>query len=467
MKFVFSILLLIVTFNQLWAQTVVSRKIAQRHDAYVNGNWEGQDSLIFNYATTGFEIYRLALKGNTNNSWDNSYRSSKQYDFNENLTENIRENWTNGNWSYSTKYSYTYDANNNKIQTLYQTWDANNNTWVNAGRNDYEYNSLNNETLLKGFVWQNNAWNNFTRKESTYFGDSLVKETQTFSWINNDWKKNEKKNYTYNQQYINSIDISINGDSVWIPDSRIEYFLNTNYTPPINEMTTFFDRDTTNNLWIFNNRIDYVYNVNSLEKELYQNYNVALSSWNDTKRISYLYNTNQQIATITEELNNNGWLNNTKSERQYNTQQLLALQTDYSWNNSWQNDQEISYQYNADDSLTYRLTKEYVSASFVPSLQDFFYYNKFTVGVNDLHQESLPIAIYPNPATHTLNYSLPPSHKGTFAEAIYSLEGKVVWTRTGSFNNTESIDISNLAVGQYIFRIESKEATYTASFIKR
>ncbi len=466
MKFSLSLFLFVIISSQAFAQTVVSRKIAQRHDTYNNGTWEGQDSIIFNYtATTGLETFRQALKGNAN-IWENAYRSTQQYDFNENLLSRTRQNWINSAWVNSSKYSYTYDANNNRTQTLYQTWDATNNVWKNTGRNDYSFNSLNNETLIEGFIYQNNMWNNFTRKETTHFGDSLVKETSTYNWFNNMWQLNEKKNYTYVQQYITSIDVSINNNGIWMPNTRIEYLVNTNFNPAITVKTTYLDRDTSSNLWVPNNRVDYSFNGSTLESELYQTYNKANNSWSDDKRITYINNANQQAETITEEVNNNGWVNNTKSERQYNSQQLLEIQNDYTWNNSWKNDKEISYQYNSDDSLSYRLTKEYGSTSFTPTAQDFFYYNNFTVGVHDFYQEALSLNLYPNPANQVIHYTLPTTQQASFNETIYSMEGRLVWSRTGSKQASQEIDITALPSGQYIIRIETSQGSFTSSFIK-
>ena len=51
------------------------------------------------------------------------------YDVNNNLIEDLYQNWDGSNWVNVEKYSYAYDVNNNLIERLEQNWDGSN--WVN------------------------------------------------------------------------------------------------------------------------------------------------------------------------------------------------------------------------------------------------------------------------------------------------------------------------------------------------
>ena len=69
-------------------------------------------------------------------------RHKMTYDSNNNLTEELWQDFSPAGWSNSTRWTHSYDTQNNKDSILTQAWD--NGIWVNVGLDAFTYDINNN-----------------------------------------------------------------------------------------------------------------------------------------------------------------------------------------------------------------------------------------------------------------------------------------------------------------------------------
>lgn len=86
-----------------------------------------------------------------------------------------------------------------------------------------------------------------------------------------------------------------------------------------------------------------------------------------------------------------------------------------------------------------------------------------TLGVESI--ENATLSVYPNPAANTVYIQGDAIGKGAQIE-ILGIDGQKVMRTDVSSNDKAQLDVSNLANGTYIIRIETSEGTATSRFIK-
>ncbi|HQF42775.1 MAG TPA: T9SS type A sorting domain-containing protein [Ignavibacteriaceae bacterium] len=116
----------------------------------------------------------------------NYSKGNYTYDSNNNLIEEISQNWYGSNWVNSSKSTYTYDSNNNLIEILSENWEVFN--WVNFRKYTRIYDSNNNliETITQ--YWNDSNWINDGRVLYSYSPtdvEELPGEIKTYSLSNN------------------------------------------------------------------------------------------------------------------------------------------------------------------------------------------------------------------------------------------------------------------------------------------
>jgi hypothetical protein len=91
----------------------------------------------------------------------------------------------------------------------------------------------------------------------------------------------------------------------------------------------------------------------------------------------------------------------------------------------------------------------------------------FPVKVTEQQRQELKLTIYPNPATHELNITLPPSANARDIIAVYDVHGRLIKEqRTGKYGGNVSIGISTLPQGMYVLRYAGKEVILVEQFVK-
>ena len=166
------------------------------------------------------------LKENWDGSnWVNNWKNTFSYDGNNNRIERFRETWTGSTWENNEKDTYTYDGNHNRIELLMQEWDGSN--WMNLNKYSYTYDVNNNmiEQLLE--LWDVSNWVNYYMYTYTYDGNNNMIEQLKENWDSSNWVNNWKE--------INSY-IPLTGVEQ-LTDGIKAYSLSNNYPNPFNPST--------------------------------------------------------------------------------------------------------------------------------------------------------------------------------------------------------------------------------------
>lgn len=466
--FLFSILFLLVGFVTI-AQTTVNRKIAQRYDEYSNSAWQGQDSVVFDYNAYGLESNRLSMQGQSNNAWTNFVRITTDYDGNGNLSKRFTELWQNGTWNNTTLYNYSYNASNSQTEVLYQTWNSGTNSWTNSGRILKSYNA--NQDLVKreAFSW-NGSWQPTTKQDYVYTSANVLLTKYTYVYQNSAWQRLEKLDYQFAFGFTSNVEKSVDDlQGGWRPESRELSTINGSAIPPRIASTRFQQRDTANGVWLDSLRTIYSYSGNLLTQELKDKYNPFTTAWTDIYRYQYIYNGNNLLEEEIYFSTNSSTIGlqpDTRKVFTYNGN-LNDRITFYesAGPSTWSETGRESFSYNGNDSLTYRLVEDYLSAAYVPSKQYFYYYDNIAVGLNDINNLFTNSTLYPNPSDDFIKIKTNESISGAFRATIFSFEGKKVWSQMSNKSTADlEFNISSLTKGQYIFQLTELSSGRSSQF---
>ncbi|MBL7766763.1 MAG: T9SS type A sorting domain-containing protein [Chitinophagaceae bacterium] len=451
--FVFVVCLLTLNVS---AQITVHRKIAQRRDDFVNNNWKGIDSSVFTYNNQATLNSNTYLKTDTNSNWTYQYRYTYQLSFTEKVLEQIRENRIGNTWVNNTRYTYTYDANNHITLILYDVW--NGSAWSPSGKITYTgYNSFGQFGEEIAYIYSGGAWNYLSKKTQQIPGGSnLVSSQERFTWDNNNavWKKYERIFMSYNQDSV-SIRTRMLPDTggVWVNKTR-EMF---NYgTSPflLNEYVTQV-WDSISAQWENDQHILYSYTgSNKVDVMIYETFNGA---WNPTERSKHIYNASDSLIEFYDELNNGGWQNHTRSTYTYTgpnvTEELQYLGSGSNWNL----DQRLNWSFDANGNNTYRLIEDYNGSAYAPLRRDFYYYNTYTVGLQETLLNLSALQLYPNPANQQVYVNFVTEEAMPVSIRVIDMSGKtrvlIQDFSSAGISNQVSIPCERLNAGIYLLQI--------------
>lgn len=93
---------------------------------------------------------------------------------------------------------------------------------------------------------------------------------------------------------------------------------------------------------------------------------------------------------------------------------------------------------------------------------------RYFTGVNEVAQENIALAVYPNPATDKLNFIF--TSYGTKEVAVYDMDGKEIMHHKFENRNTinnNAVDISHIQPGIYAGKIYDGKAVQNFKFIKQ
>ena len=461
MKHSIFLLFSVLFFCNVQSQNIVYKKIAQRGDLYVNNNWQGKDSFLFAYNNDAIQTSLQALSY-TANTWANNYRYTYTINAFGKVSTQIGENWVAGAWTNNTKYTNFYDANGYNTQVLYEVW--NGNTWVqNAKIENNNIDALGNVANEYVYSFNGIGWDNQTWRYRTYVaGQTLTESEEKYYWDvqNNNWAKYERFFYSYFQGQIGTITHSLpDANAMWQSKDKKIYTYNLS---PL-QLTEYKTQKYDSILFVWQNlhRITYTYNADSLLDKT-QNETFVGNGWDATDRAQYLYNASKQKIEYYTEANNAGnWDKNSRSTYNYTNNLVSDELQEIGVANLWQWNKKLFFNYDANANKIYDKTENYIAGSFVPFSQNFYYYNSFTVNVNDKIKEIYRLKLYPNPAQQKVFIQCSLSKNMLAQINVFNTMGNKIMMRTQSlslgFNNID-LDISSLINGQYFVQIVDAES---------
>ncbi|MBP6624078.1 MAG: T9SS type A sorting domain-containing protein [Chitinophagaceae bacterium] len=436
------------------AQTVVYKKIAQRHDDYTNMNWKGIDSIVYGYNADALQTSSMAIKGNASNAWDNNYKYTTTFTAAQKIQSQIRENWNGSNWANQTKYEYAYDANNDNVQIDYFIW--NGVTWGATGKITYSgytpYHKPSGE-VVQSFT--SNGWENISLKSMAYVSNSdklLSKETYKWDIPTNDWKKVDRYYYNYNLDSISIITKSVpNWAEIWTNSDR--YLFNYSTSPFLLQeyITQKWDTIPAVDLWVNISRNSYTYTTTQKVEQIVSADYAGANNWNPIKKEQYLYDLSDRVVEDFTQLNNGSWTNDVRKTYTYNGNTVAQELQETGSGSGWSLYRKTNFDYDSHDNMIFKQLEEY-NGSYTPISRDFYYYNSFTVGLLSTELTTIQATIYPNPATTSCDINLNTDENSLVSIEIIDLQGRVNTLITQPLfkgQNKIELPIHSLNAGNY------------------
>lgn len=153
------------------------------------------------------------------------------------------------------------------------------------------------------------------------------------------------------------------------------------------------------------------------------------------------------------EIYSGGWQNNTSEIYTY-TGSNRTKEMKYIWSGAWTHNQTIDYDFDANNNNTYRLITDISGAAATYISRDYYYYQSFTVGVEDVKQHASSIILYPNPVSNNLQMDIESETNTILEMNIIDVCGQAkmyALQSLGIGKNHVQIDIQTLPNGNYFY----------------
>lgn len=329
-----------------------------------------------------------------NGAWENSSQTLNTFDSSNFLTNTLTQSWIapSGPWENAYQVNYSNNPNGTVNQYVAQSWNIGTSSWENTLRSTYTYNSTNKVLTIVSEIWLGN-WQNYLKQTNTYDGNDYLTHYLSQSWdlVSSDWKNSTQTNYANNSNGTVNQSIS----QIW---------------------------DVTN-VWINFDRSTFTY---SLSKKV--------------------------LTAISESWTGVAWLNDTRVTNTYDGNDFLTLSLSQDWEvftGSWINESQLLFTNNTEGNPTQIVGQNWDTATSLwnNSIRITFTYS---LGVTDF-STAKRLILFPNPATDFISVKTNSPLYNEHYSITDQLGRKV---QTGQFfDETATIDISQLNAGIYFFRI--------------
>ncbi len=138
------------------------------------------------------------FKSLENQIWVNSNKHINTFDSNNQLINNLSQNWDkNAGWINSSQTIITYNANKNQTEVLMQMWSPFTDSWDNFFRTLYIYDNNNNRISYESQSWRNNNWLAISRVNSFFNSNNKIESENVETYVNSIWVKRNENRYYY------------------------------------------------------------------------------------------------------------------------------------------------------------------------------------------------------------------------------------------------------------------------------
>jgi hypothetical protein len=315
MKNLFTSALLLIAFTWLNAQprSVNERLIGHYGELFDQGLWYAKDSDNYSYTgTRGAAAYvdavcdvRNQLISTNNNGLENYKRVTNTFDANNNRLSNLTETWDNGSWVNGDKYIWTYTPEGFEETYIRQAWQ---NGWKNQNGEVKTYDASGNLLTSIQQNWVNNAWENATRTTNYFTPTNLKSNEYKALWINNAWVDDTRYKYTYTNFGKE--------EQVLFQQNNGAGLENTKRTTNLyNANNKLYERleevFVLNSTWLNSKRISYTFDVQgNIASYTWENWNSNTNVWEGNFRYVYTYDANNnKTLDITQKWTNGAWVN--------------------------------------------------------------------------------------------------------------------------------------------------------------
>ncbi len=323
------------------------------------------------------------------------------YNGNNQLLTQIDSTYVGTTYVPSFKVTNTYNTNNELLESLTETW--NGTAWANAQKtlNTFTGGQL---TANLSLMWNGTSWDSSSRTENVYMGNNLVESTD-YSYMSG-WVGTEKRIRTYNG----------------------------------------------------NNQ------VLTEEYQVYQSPN-----WINNRKDTFQYNaSNQLIVLLYYMWNNNQWENGYNSLITWTGNRITQV-IPQEWNGtSWDNTERYTYTYNSNDYPITETADYWNGTAFVydPSNDSYkirYYYESYNnnVGVNDITEEVFgAINIFPNPAQDVITVNFENKTNSKKEAVLLDMTGSIISkTAISNVENSVRIPLTHMAKGNYLLQLRDENGS--------
>jgi hypothetical protein len=294
--------------------------------------------------------------------------------------------------------------------------------------------------------WYYAQWNNLSRESYTYNAGSLISILADTAYVSGPWQNNRKHTYSYTNGKLSEEIMEQWQNSNWVPKSRTLYTYDVNSRIAIKTLQTW---NAAGSIWEHYTRNAYAYDANgNCIGDTTHVWWPSTSSWSDSRRRIYQYNTNNNptsaiVQSPAVSVPSPAWKNDQKHEYTYNAANLIARDEMMFW----------------DD-----LQNQWVNSQY--SLRWNYYYEQFTVGVQDATKPENNLTLYPNPAITQLRINATWQHAQPFTVAMLDMSGRVLsqWSETVSKTYNANIPVMDMPAGNYTILLNNGEEKITGRF---
>lgn len=400
-----------------------------------------------------------------------------QYNSNNLLSTQIRQNVSNGIYTNIYKVEYQYDNQNN--QTAVSNYNWLNNVWNASNKIEYQYDNQNNQTVGSSYSWLNNVWDAIRIDSLFYSASNQLIEHKVYDKYNNSWIKS----YTWKYYYYVSNDTNIFIQEAYIGDTLNSSGKVINIYNSANlliETTSFYK---SGSIWNPSTKNTYTYNSQNqiIEKDIYVNDGLGL---NNTQKENYYYsNSNNADSCVYSYLKNSIWLSMYYTYFTYDQYSNITSYIYKSLSDSLTVNYILKEEYTFDNYGNSTKCRAYMLVNGVWTLMRFQWlyqyinseqaylhmhisgydatYKSFnSTGIELLQNPS--ILFYPNPAIDKIYFANPQPNA---IVSILSIDGKLV--SSTQLINQNSINVSSLSPGIYLIRLVNSEGITTQKFLKK
>lgn len=387
--------LTMIKFDQYIYRSMVSNVLTNQ--IKMNNTYDGNDNVL----TSLTQNWDIGLS-----TWINDENLIYTYDGNNNMLTQIAQNWNTGtnSWENDVKYTYTYDGNNNKLTEVRQNWNSGTMAWDNSSKTLYSYNSNNDVVTTISQIWDNvgSSWENDSRRTNTYDSNNDMIESLLESWSLSSWTSQTKELYTYDGDHHMLTSINQYFSGVWVNSSKNIY----TYTGDHYESITNQGWNNVGMTWENMHKYNYTYDGNNDRiSEVYQVWNSGSSAFENEWRNQWTYNNYHQPTSLWSEQWNSG---------------IWEVTT---------NDDKI-----------------------------YIYYEEYEVAGIDNIAAANDLKMYPVPAANFIRIEKVWAQPQDFTVSITDMQGRLIRTynEKATANYARSIDVNQLANGNYMIRIAPK-----------
>jgi hypothetical protein len=279
-------------------------------------NWISTQSTVINYNDACLITQSTDLL-HSGIRWDSLYRFNYVYNTEGQPIEVTSQEWLNATqgWRNISRYHYYYSNDGLTDTIVEQSWSISRETWIDYHRQIYEHNTQGLEIYYEQ-AYYNLVWTPASRSYNTYDGFNRLLSQVSQNFINNNWVNKSKQHYTYQN------------DSAM----TYSYLWNTNTNSWYKTYRDFYN---------------FLGHTSKVESSLSQN--LSENTWNNQSKRLSRYNTDSLVTTNFYNIwwpEFQEWRNYSRERTGYYDDNVVKRFTFQLWNtitNTWDNIDRVSY----------------------------------------------------------------------------------------------------------------------------